>query len=184
MVQLGTSCSSGQRRRLKRDGIFGDGETDYLVCLFTTSIATFYLTFLFKVSYSVRTTKLRQIVTHLTTNQTYTRTPRRPHPRKESRGPTEGHIFLHPSSHHTARSRRTHSAQRTMGSSPSRTPPSCSPGNPFLPRTGKPGTVASWQCTVVDRKQARNVANTGQKHHRIKSSEIIKILAKTLLSFL
>jgi hypothetical protein len=30
VVQLGTSCSSGQRRRFKRDGIFGDGETDYL----------------------------------------------------------------------------------------------------------------------------------------------------------
>jgi hypothetical protein len=35
-----------------------------------TSIVTLYLTFLPKVSYSIRTTNLRQSVTHLATNQT------------------------------------------------------------------------------------------------------------------
>jgi hypothetical protein len=37
---------------------------------FTTSVATVCLTFLPKVSYSIRTTNLRQSVAHLTTNQT------------------------------------------------------------------------------------------------------------------
>jgi hypothetical protein len=37
---------------------------------FTTSVATLCLTFLPKVSYSIRTTNLRQSVTHLATNQT------------------------------------------------------------------------------------------------------------------
>jgi hypothetical protein len=37
---------------------------------FTTSVATLCLTFLPKVSYSIRTTNLRQSVAHLTTNQT------------------------------------------------------------------------------------------------------------------
>jgi hypothetical protein len=37
---------------------------------FTTSVATICLTFLPKVSYSIRTTNLRQSVAHLATNQT------------------------------------------------------------------------------------------------------------------
>jgi hypothetical protein len=37
---------------------------------FTTSVATLCLTFLSKVSYSIRTTNLRQSVAHLATNQT------------------------------------------------------------------------------------------------------------------
>jgi hypothetical protein len=37
---------------------------------FTTSVATLCLTFLPKVSYSIRTTNLRQSVAHLATNQT------------------------------------------------------------------------------------------------------------------
>jgi hypothetical protein len=37
---------------------------------FTTSVVTLCLTFLAKVSYSIRTTNLRQSVTHLATNQT------------------------------------------------------------------------------------------------------------------
>jgi hypothetical protein len=37
---------------------------------FNTSVATFCLTFLPKFSYSIRTTNLRQSVTHLGTNQT------------------------------------------------------------------------------------------------------------------
>jgi hypothetical protein len=37
---------------------------------FVTSIATLCLTFLPKVSYSIRTTNLRQSVAHLATNQT------------------------------------------------------------------------------------------------------------------
>jgi hypothetical protein len=37
---------------------------------FTTSVTTLCLTFLPKVSYSIRTTNLRQSVTHLATNQT------------------------------------------------------------------------------------------------------------------
>jgi hypothetical protein len=37
---------------------------------FTTSVATFCLTFLSKVSYSIQTTNLRQIEAHLATNQT------------------------------------------------------------------------------------------------------------------
>jgi hypothetical protein len=43
---------------------------DYGPVWFTTSVATLCLTFLPKVSYSIRTTKLRQSVAHLATNQT------------------------------------------------------------------------------------------------------------------
>jgi hypothetical protein len=44
--------------------------SDYGPVWFTTSVATLCLTFLSKVSYSIRTTNLRQSVAYLATNQT------------------------------------------------------------------------------------------------------------------